>query len=68
MPHSPNINGGVSINYYNEIKNNFIDEEIYSKVKNYSKEKHRVETYYKNGKLLNEAESHYGEWNNKRIF
>jgi hypothetical protein len=47
--------------YYNEIKNNFIDDEIYSKVKDYSKEKHRVETYYKNGKLLNDAENYYGE-------
>ena len=47
--------------YYNEIKNNFIDDEIYSKVKDYSKEKHRVETYYKNGKLLNAAGNHYGE-------
>ena len=47
--------------YYDEIKNNLIDDEIYSKVKDYSKEKHRVETYYKNGKLLNEAGNHYGE-------
>ncbi len=47
--------------YYDEIKNNFIDDEIYSKVKDYSKEKHRVETYYKNGKLLNDAGNHYGE-------
>ena len=47
--------------YYNEIKNNFIDDEIYSKVKDYSKEKHRVETYYKNGKLLNDAGNQYGE-------
>ena len=47
--------------YYNEIKNNFIDDEIYSKVKDYSKEKHRVETYYKNGKLLNDEGNHYGE-------
>lgn len=47
--------------YYEEIKNNLINDEIYSKVKDYSKEKHRVETYYKNGSLLNEAGSHYGE-------
>ncbi len=47
--------------YYDEIKNNLIEDEIYSKVKDYSKEKHRVETYYKNGKLLNEAGNHYGE-------
>ena len=36
--------------YYDEIKNNLIDDETYSKVKDYSKEKHRVETYYKNEK------------------
>ena len=47
--------------YYEKIKNNLIDDEIYSKVKDYSKEKHRVETYYKNGGLLDEAGSHYGE-------
>lgn len=47
--------------YYEKIKNNLIDDEIYSKVKDYSKEKHRVETYYKNGSLLDEAGSHYGE-------
>ena len=47
--------------YYEKIKNNLIDDEIYSKIKDYSKEKHRVETYYKNGSLLDEAGSHYGE-------
>ena len=47
--------------YYEKIKNNLIDDEIYSRVKDYSKEKHRVETYYKNGSLLDEAGSHYGE-------
>ena len=47
--------------YYDEIKNNLIDDEAYSKVKDYSKEKHRVGTYYKNGKILNEAGTYYGE-------
>ena len=47
--------------FYDKIKNNFIDDEVYSKIKDYSKEKHRVETYYKNGILLNEAGKHYGE-------
>lgn len=47
--------------YYDEIKNNLIDDEVYSKAKDYSKEKHRVEIYYKNGRLLNEAGNHYGE-------
>ena len=40
--------------YYNEIKNNLIDDERYSKVKDYSKEKHRVEIYYKNIKTIEE--------------
>ena len=47
--------------YYNEIKNKLIDNEIYSKVKDYSKEKHKVITYFETGKLLYEAGSKYGE-------
>ena len=43
------------MNYYNEIKNKLIDNEIYSKVKDYSKERHKVITYFEIGKLLNEA-------------
>ena len=49
------------MNYYNEIKNKLIDNEIYSKVKDYSKERHRVITYFEIGKLLYEAGSKYGE-------
>ncbi len=49
------------MDYYNEIKNKLIDNEIYSKVKDYSKEKYRVITYFEIGKLLNEAGSKYGE-------
>ena len=49
------------MNYYNEIKNIIIDNEVYSKVKDYSKERHRVITYYEIGKLLTEAGKHYGE-------
>ena len=30
------------MNYYNEIKNKLIDDEIYSKVKDYSKERHKL--------------------------
>ena len=48
-------------NYYNKIKNKLIDDEIYSKVKDYSKERHRVITYYEVGKMLSEAGKHYGE-------
>ena len=49
------------MNYYNEIKNKLIDNEIYNKVKDYSKEKHKVVTYYDIGKLLYEAGKAYGE-------
>ena len=49
------------MNYYNEIKNKLIDNEIYSKVKDYSKERHKVITYFEVGKLLDEAGSKYGD-------
>ena len=49
------------MNYYNEIKNKLIDNEIYSKVKDYSKERHKVFTYFEIGKLLNEAGGKYGD-------
>ena len=49
------------MNYYNEIKQKLIDNEIYMKVKDYSKERNRVITYFEIGKLLNEAGSVYGE-------
>ncbi|MBR3116725.1 MAG: hypothetical protein IKF36_02480 [Bacilli bacterium] len=47
------------MNYYNEIKNKLIDNEVYSKVKDYSKERHKVITYFEIGKLLNEAGGKY---------
>ena len=49
------------MNYYNEIKNKIIDNEIYSKVKDYSKERYKVITYFEIGKLLDEAGSKYGD-------
>lgn len=49
------------MNYYNEIKNKLIDDEIYNKVKDYSKERHTLITHYEVGKLLYEAGSVYGE-------
>jgi predicted nuclease of restriction endonuclease-like (RecB) superfamily len=49
------------MNYYKEIKNRLIDNEVYSKVKDYSKERHKVITYYEIGKLLNEAGEKYGD-------
>ena len=52
---------GVNMNYYNEIKNRLIDNEIYSRVKDYSKERQKVITYFEIGKLLNEAGGKYGD-------
>jgi len=52
---------GGFMNYYNEIKNKLIDNEIYSKVKDYSKERYRVITYFEIGRLLAEAGNKYGE-------
>lgn len=49
------------MNYYNEIKNKLIDNEVYSRVKDYSKEKHKVITYFEIGKLLTEAGGKYGD-------
>lgn len=48
-------------NYYNEIKNKLIDNEVYKKVKDYSKNKNDLSTYYEVGKLLYEAGNKYGE-------
>ena len=48
------------MDYYEEIKNKIIDNETYDRVKDYSKERHRVITYYEIGKLLNEAGGKYG--------
>ena len=49
------------MNYYKEIKNKLIDNEIYSKTKDYTKERHKVMTYYEIGRLLSEAGKAYGE-------
>ena len=49
------------MNYYNEIKNELINNEVYKKVKDYSKNRSDLKTYYNVGKLLSEAGKHYGE-------
>ena len=49
------------MNYYTEIKNELINNEINRKVKNYSINKSDLNTYYNVGKLLFEAGKHYGE-------
>ena len=47
--------------YYNEIKNKLIDNKVYKEVKDYSKNKNDLTTYYAVGKLLYEAGNKYGE-------
>lgn len=49
------------MNYYNEIREYIINNEITKKVKDYSKNKSDLNTYYNVGKLLVEAGKHYGE-------
>lgn len=49
------------MNYYNEIKTKIIEEENYSKLKDYSKERHKTITYYEIGRMLSEAGTEYGE-------
>ena len=49
------------MNYYNEIKENLINNELTKKVKDYSKNRSDLNTYYNVGKLLAEAGKHYGD-------
>ena len=51
----------IFINYYDEIKNELVNNEITKKVKDYSKNRSDLTTYYSVGKLLSEAGKHYGE-------
>ncbi len=49
------------MNYYDEIKQELLNNEIYKKVKDYSKNRSDLTTYYNVGKILNEAGKHYGK-------
>ena len=51
----------LNYDYYNEIKNELINNEVYKRVKDYSKNRNELSTYYNVGKLLSEAGKHYGE-------
>ena len=48
------------MNYYDKIKEKLLKNEIYAKVKDYSKERNKVLTYFEVGKLLSEAGKKYG--------
>ena len=49
------------MNYYNEIKEQLINNEVYKRVKDYSKNRSDLNTYYNVGRLLSEAGKCYGE-------
>ena len=49
------------MDYYTEIKQELINNEIYKKVKDYSKNRSDLQTYYNVGKMLSEAGKNYGE-------
>jgi len=51
----------TNVDYYNEIKEYLVNNEVYKRVKDYSKNKSDLDTYYKVGKILAEAGKHYGE-------
>ena len=57
---------GGSMNYYNEIKNELISNEVNKRVKDYSKDRFELNTYYRVGKLLiyaqgGEGRAKYGD-------
>ena len=49
------------MNYYNDIKTKLIENENYARIKDYSKERYKVQTYYEIGRMLSETGKHYGE-------
>ena len=49
------------MNYYKEIKEKLINNEVTKRVKDYSKNRSDLNTYYNVGKLLSETGKHYGE-------
>ena len=49
------------MNYYEEIKTQLINNEITKRVKDYSKNRSDLYTYYNVGKILANAGKHYGE-------
>ena len=49
------------MNYYNEIKNKLVENENYTRIKDFSNERYKVITYYEIGKILTEAGTKYGD-------
>lgn len=49
------------MNYYNEIKNELLNNEINRKVKKYSINRSDLSTYYNVGKMIFDDGKHYGD-------
>ena len=49
------------MNYYKDIKNELLNNEVCKKVKNYAINKSDLQAYYNVGKLLSKAGKHYGQ-------
>ena len=49
------------MNYYKQLKDKILNKEAYDKIKDYSKERNTVITYYEIGEILHQAGKHYGE-------
>lgn len=58
---SLNLNRKINMNYYEQIKNKLINNEINKKAKNYSINKCDLNTYYNVGKMISDDGKHYGE-------
>ena len=55
------LKGSDNINYYNEIKNEILSNEINKHIKDYSKNRYELQKYCNIGKLLLESGNKYGE-------
>lgn len=49
------------MNYYDEIKEKLLKNELFDRVKDYSKDRHKVNVYFEIGKLLHDAGKEYGK-------
>ena len=49
------------MNYYKDIKNELLNNEVCKKVKNYAINRSDLQAYYNVGKLLSKAGKHYGQ-------
>jgi hypothetical protein len=49
------------MNYNRKIKNKLLENENYERIKDYSKERYKVQTYYEIGRILSEAGKQYGK-------